>query len=250
MMNATVSEALTLGADQVVTRPVRSEIESILDDTVLVNKYAELLSLVTPPSESAPSPFTIGVTACHYGEGATSVAIGLASVLAYRPSTRVTLLDFDLGWPAVHRRLDLPASPGVGELAAGRASRDDAMRQTILPGLTVLAAGKRPQRGIEKAAKVAQWLARFKRAESPDYVVLDLPPANVDLGTSVLSSTADALFLVVRGGVTPTEELRAALTRLEGQPLAAVVMTDPRPDLPGWLARRLGKPRDDKTQAT
>ncbi len=235
-MSATASETLAVPAESPVSRPSRNLIESILGDTLLVNKYVELLSLIDPPADLS-SPCTIGVTGCRYGDGATSVAIGLASVLAYRRSTNVTLLDLDLGWPSLHRRLDLPPSPGVGELAAGRASRDDAMRQTILPGLTVLTAGKRPQRGIEKAMKVSQWLARFKRAESPNYVVLDLPPVNVDLGTSVLSATADALFLVVRGGKTPIEDLKAALTRVDGQPLTGVLMTNPRPDLPSWLAR-------------
>lgn len=235
-MSLTLRQPVEVTTNRVAHRSSRSEVDGVLDDTVLIDRFREVLAMLDLPS-TARHPFTIGVTAALYDEGATSVAVGVATTLAYDRPDRVTIADCDLGWPSLHRRLAIPPTPGIGELVAGRALTDEALRQTCLPNLTALSAGRRPKRGIQEAARVQQWLTRYKQEEAVDYLVLDLPPVNVDLGTAVLASTTDALILVVRGGATPRDELKAALVRLGPRPVAGIVINQAQPALPGWLTR-------------
>ncbi len=81
----------------------------------------------------------IAVTSWHEGEGKTLTTCQLAWALASLGEP-VTVVDFDLRRPSVHRQFGLKAGPGVTEIAAGRPV--DKMRQrTPVETLDVIAAG-------------------------------------------------------------------------------------------------------------
>jgi len=216
-----------------------SELESILHDTPLLESLHGILTSAGVPnaSDTPAQPYVVGVTAGLYDEGASSLAIGLAVSLAYAQKAQVAIVDCDAGWPSLHRRLSIPPAPGLTDVVGGRSTIHTALRQTRLPNLVALAAGRRTPRRIEESIAQRDCLIHFARESNVHYIVLDLPPANVDVGTPVLASTADALLLVVRSGVTRRAEVTSTLTRLNQCKLAGIVVNDARPPLPSWLGR-------------
>ncbi len=235
-MSSTLPRSIEIVPDHSVSGTDRVNVDAILSDSSLLASFREILSRLDL-SEAAARPLTLGITASLYDEGATSVALGLAAALSRVQSTRVAIIDCDLGWPSLHRRLNIPLIPGVAELITGRASEDEALHPTSLLNLVAIPAGRRAQRGAALAEKMRRWLVGFKQACGQDVLVLDLPPVNVDEGVGVLASVADAMVLVVKSGVTPRTELQCALHRLNGCHLAGVVLNRAQPSLPGWLMR-------------
>jgi Mrp family chromosome partitioning ATPase len=219
----------------------RADIDAIWSDPGLIAKFLGILARLDL-SDTAARPLTIGITASLYDEGATSVALGLAIALARAQSARVAIVDCDLGWPSVHRRLDIPLIPGLAELITGRADEDEALRPTRQVNLVALPAGKRTQRSSAIAERMHGWLARFKQTCGQDVLILDLPPVNVDDSVGVLASVADAIVLVVQSGVTPRTELQRALSRLQGHHLAGIVLNRTLPSLPDWLVHLFDNP--------
>ena len=237
-MSTTLRTAIEVTDRWVDAEDERSELERILADARLLKKFHETITSFNLPT-TVTRPFTIGVTAAVYDEGATSVALGIAASLACDNPTRVAIADCDLGWPSLHRRLNVPVAPGLGEIIAQRATKDEALRQTLLPNLRALSAGQRPQRGVLAALALRGWLTQFLQQAETDYLVLDLPPVNVDLGTHILAALADAVILVVRAGATPRKEVQAALNRLEPTRLAGIVVNEAQPGIPDWLSNAL-----------
>jgi Mrp family chromosome partitioning ATPase len=215
-----------------------SEIDDVIADAPLVQHYRQVITtlrLTTAPGHGT----TIGVTSALYDEGAPSVVIGLATALAFDQIGSVMLIDCDLGWPTLDRRVGVPLAPGVGELVGGLTALESCVHPTSLSNLQVIPAGKLPQRGPRDASVVRHWLREYARATSADYVVVNLPPANVDPGTTIIATAVDALVLTVLGGSTPRASVEEAILRLTGSKLASIVVNGAESN----LIDRLSRPR-------
>jgi Mrp family chromosome partitioning ATPase len=245
-MASTIKSSLDLPS-RLPTQPVgrNNEIARILASTSLQQRLRAVLAQVHLPSERE-RPFTIGVAAALYDEGTVNLALGLATVLASDGSTRVGVADCDLARPALHQVLELPVGVGLGQAIDGPVARTELLRPTALPNLVALLAGRSAKPRLEAAVNLRQWLTQFRRSGDVGYLVLKLPPVNVDPGARVLAGAADAIVLAVRGGVTPKDAVQAAVGSLAGASLACVVVTNARPAMPGWLRALVGDSGEPK----
>jgi capsular exopolysaccharide synthesis family protein len=164
------------------------------------------------------------VTSAQAGEGKTTVSMNLAISLA-RLGRRVLLIDADLRRPSLHRAFAIAEGPGLAEhLAEGRDWRECAAEVGV-PNLRVIPSGAMAEGPSEllSTERMRTLLAETQREH--DFVVVDSPALMVNVADArILSSRADAIVLVVRGGVTPREVLRKLLDRMPN--VVGVVLND------------------------
>lgn len=162
---------------------------------------------------------TVGVLAVASpgrGEGRSSTAVNVAASFA-EIGHRVVVVDGDLRAPGVARLLGLESGDGLSDVLLGRATVDDVLRASDVPGLSVLPSGPVPEHPVELLdsramdALLADLRSRF------DLVVVDTAPGLSSADAAVVSARADGTLLLARHGRTRDE----SLTRLAGS-LAAI----------------------------
>lgn len=120
--------AVPSGLLAVVQRPEVQRVFLALQDNLLVRWQEEQVKLVT-------------VCATAPGEGASTVALGLALAAARDPQEQVLLVDGNLHQPSLAAALGLPAEPGLTDYLTGRIGLDQAIRPSGFANLWLLASG-------------------------------------------------------------------------------------------------------------
>ena len=155
----------------------------------------------------------VGVVGCGPGEGATTIALGLARMLAAEPRQRVLYLELDLKRPAADRALGLPATPvGVTQFLEGK-SEVPVLRHPS-SGFWVLSGGAARKRPLEPSA--ADRLKRLLSATDRvfDFVIGDCPPLTPGAETLLLQDHFDGFVFVVRSRHAPLESVGRAARML------------------------------------
>lgn len=156
----------------------------------------------------------VQVTSAVGGEGKTTLACHLATSLA-RAGRKTLLLDGDLRRPAVHQLFELPLQAGFSEVLLGEVEVAEAVQQTTLTGLSIMAAGQWDR-------EVLQALSRFglegvfeKLQQEFDFIVVDSHPVLSAADALLLARQVDAVILSVLREVSQTPRVYAASQRLE-----------------------------------
>lgn len=172
---------------------------------------------------------TILVSSSLPGEGKSTCAMNLAIAAALN-GERVIIVDCDLRRPAAHRLLKLPNRVGFTSVVAGKATLEEALQETHIPGLRLLSSGPTPPNPyLLLHSRGARELLEQLRTEA-DFIIIDTPPALGMADAQLLSTNSDAILLVVstKGakkyeisrtrdllGQTNVEVLGAILNRVE-----------------------------------
>ena len=170
-------------------------------------------------------PGSILVTSPGAGEGRTTVAVGLAQLLA-RLDRPVLLVDADLRDQSVAGLLDFGEGPGLAEVLADPTRLEAALRQEEGSELWVLPAGQTEADPADLLAR-AGWPALLGRlTERFDHVVIDSPALGRHSDAVELAADVDGALLVVRDAATNREQLRSAAEILNraGTPLLGTVL--------------------------
>lgn len=189
---------------------------------------------------------TILLTSAGPREGKSTTAANLAVAFA-RGGRRVALVDLDLRRPHVNRFFRLPGTPGLTDVALGRATLEGALTRIdlgtglraggaapalIAPGsLDVLTSGPLPPDPGEFVGTTRLSEILHALRESYDLVVIDSPPMLRVGDVMTLSTKVDALLVVSRLNhvrrptltelrrlleATPTKKLGLALAGADG----------------------------------
>lgn len=172
------------------------------------------------------SDTVLTVTSCMSGDGKSTTAANLAIALAHG-GEHVVLIDADLRRPRLADLFGLEGVDGLTTTLVGAVDAADAVQQTRIPGLDVLATGKLPPNPTELLQTNAMAdLVHVLRAEY-DVVLFDAPPLLPVADAAVLATLSDGAVLLVRHGRTTREQVRAAVGRLEavGARLLGTVLT-------------------------
>jgi polysaccharide biosynthesis transport protein len=137
--------------------------------------YRYLRSRIKPLLTPTPDGGTVLlVTGAQALEGRTCVAANLAAALAHAGTT-VILVDADLRHPSLSKILGAGERPGLTDLLAARATPEEVMVPTDVPGLRLVAGGMRPVASevadTFEAAHLTRAFAAMKAAA--DVVVVD-----------------------------------------------------------------------------
>ena len=168
------------------------------------------------------APRTVVLTSSLRGEGKTVACLNLAVAMTELPGTHVLVVDADLHRPAVEHYLDLPRRQGLTELLRGQCSIDQAIRQTSIPGMSILAPGALPTNPTELLGSDRMRTVLHSLKQRYSYVLIDTPDATGTNDAGLLGSMADGILLVVRLGHTPryyVEQTSNALEALGGNVL-------------------------------
>ncbi len=155
---------------------------------------------------------TFMVTSAGTGEGKSVTAANLAIVYA-QSGDSVILVDTDLRRPVVHRLFGIDADLGLTNVLVGDTRLEDAIVQTEVPGLRVLASGPLPPNPAELLESERMMDLVRELSEQADMVIFDSPPAVMLTDAGILSSKVDRTIIVAESGQV-TERAMRDLERL------------------------------------
>ena len=185
----------------------------------LVKRQLLIASQRIAESSTPDKARTILVCSARPRDGKTFTAVNLALSIAAERDVEVLLVDADFAKPDVMARLGL--DDGLGFLdALGDSSIDveTLVVRTDVPNLSLLSAGTKTSSDTEllASARTRTVLARLLSADPRRIVIFDSPPALAASPASVLALMVGQVMLVVRADRTPENELRAAVSLLDG----------------------------------
>lgn len=179
------------------------------------------------------------------GEGKTTLAGQIAYALA-ESGARTVLVDFDLRRPALDISFDIELTPGVTELLSGEVEFDDAIQQTGIGTLDIVAAGDWGHNSLRELTS-DRMDSFFKSLRSQyDYVIVDGSPILPVVDARLIGQYVDGVVMAVLRDVSRGAKVQAArdLLSVFGVPfLGVVVVGTTREDVYDYTSRRDRKKR-------
>ena len=183
-------------------------------------------------------PKTILVTSPGPGDGKTTTAINLATVMAQNGS-RVLLIDGDLRKPRLHRDFGKPQSPGLTNRIAGTQSEGNetaSIFSTDVEGLFVMPSGNQAPNPAELLSSERMTRIIAMNARAFDHVIIDTAPILGLADSMVLSRLVDGVIVVASAGKTAKDNIKTSMRRLMQvrAPLLGVVLNAVDLDSPDY----------------
>jgi Mrp family chromosome partitioning ATPase len=149
------------------------------------------------------------------GDGKSTVALNLATVLSENGKVRVLLLEADVYRPTMVKRLGLNPWPGLSECLRRRDDPMQASRRIDPLGFYLLPAGQPTEEGsgILQSNLAAQLIKRLA-STSFKWIVIDSPPTTPIADILALKAQTDGTLLVARAGETPREAIEESTRNL------------------------------------
>ena len=158
---------------------------------------------------------TILITGAEVGDGKTTIAVNLASIIA-QGGKRVLLLDADLRRPRVHRFMGVHNKAGLTDLFRGT-HRIEEVKYTFdesnAGSVSVIPTGSLPPNPAELLGTKKMETLLEKLAKTVDMVVIDSPPTLV-ADAQILASKVDGVLIVLTPGRTHMGALRSLVEQL------------------------------------
>jgi succinoglycan biosynthesis transport protein ExoP len=156
------------------------------------------------------APKTILCTSAVPNEGKTTVTSNLAVTMALA-GARVLLADCDLRRGGVSELFKLPATPGLSEALRGKLHWRDAVQETSIRNLDLLARGDVFDQTSEMLlSKTAEEMLK-EMGDEYDYVIFDTAPVLVADDTASFAPKLDTVLFIVR--------MSSTMARLTGKAL-------------------------------
>ena len=193
--------------------------------------YAEAIrSLkVTVDLNSQGISSVIALTSCFATEGKSTVAAGLATLIA-QSGGHVILVDADVRNPSISRAFAPNAKYGFLDVVAGRVALAEAVRRDASTGLdflpTVLNGDFRNATELLASSEAKSLFSSLKMQY--DYVIVDLAPLVAGAGVDTRASArfVDSYMLVIEWGRTRVDAVQYALRHapeMQGRIVGAVL---------------------------
>jgi succinoglycan biosynthesis transport protein ExoP len=188
----------------------------------------------------------VGLTSVVHGEGATTIACGLAACVATTLGQRVVLVDANLRRPVLRKTFALEPGPGLADVLGGRALLESALRAPAAgpPAdgrLLVLPAS---QVKSDNPAMLTGAAMRDLIAELHGYaevLVFDTAPLQLYPDTTLLARHLDGVVVVLRAERAKWDESEQAVQSLRdsGANVIGAVLNRQKAYIPRLLDRLL-----------
>jgi capsular exopolysaccharide synthesis family protein len=185
---------------------------------------------------------TVLVVGSHHGDGATTTATLLASVLARANRSRVLLIDANLRTPSLAEVFNQTEDPrGLTDLMTDSMPVDELIRPTSLVNLSVITSG----RPLPSPSYLfdGDTVERVLKALSDryDFIIIDGAPVKDYSDSYFLGSKVDGTILVVAAEKTRIDTAQAVKRQLErsGIRLLGAVLNNKKNYIPPVLERFL-----------
>lgn len=188
-------------------------------------------SLVGVRNKSNGNVFAI--TSALPEEGKTTMALALARVMALN-GDRVLLIDCDMRRARLAEAAEIGVSVGLKEVLQDSNLLESSLVADHVAGLTLLPVAE-PHFSVDDPfdnAGLKTLIDRLRGAYT--YVLLDLPPVLGVTETRTAAAAADAVYMVIKWGSTPSSAVNSAVQGLENDGTeiegAVFTMVDPKAD--------------------
>ena len=211
----------------VFRRPIEAAYERIIQ---------RLFSYRRSPRESV-----ILVTSAVSGEGTSTVARNIASALAQHRAERVLLIDANLRSPSQHQAFGLEQADGLGDVLLGPTTVTSAVREDVVPGLSLLASGRAMESPAQLLTVASLHSVILALLSLYDWIIIDSPPATSYPDVATIAAAVGGAILVVDAENTRQEVVEEAKRVLEvsGADLLGAVLNRRRYHIPGFIYRKL-----------
>jgi len=151
----------------------------------------------------------IMVTSAGFGEGKTSLAIGLASSLA-RAGRKTLLFDGDLRHSSIHTLFDIPEQPGLSEVLIGETEITEVACEGPLNNLSVITAGQLDREVLLSLSRDGMEGIFEKLSQEFDFIIVDSHPILEANDSLLIGRHVDAVLLTVLKEVSELPRVYAA----------------------------------------
>lgn len=177
----------------------------------------------------------LGVTSTAYGEGKTSVAIGIATAMAVDTKKPTLLIECDFAAPSLYRFLGLDQGRGLSEWLDGDSRLRVVRGGTLVPNVFMIPAGAAQNEPARLFFELVDRDVMLGLRATFANVVVDLPPAMSISYGSLAFGLADRLLIVARCGKTPTLDLEASIKAIGKDRVSGIVLNGTEYRTPRWL---------------
>jgi polysaccharide biosynthesis transport protein len=153
------------------------------------------------------------VSSAAVGDGKTSIAAGLATIMAQGGKT-VLLVDADLRRPSIHRFLGLSNKNGLTDVFRNSIELHEALQTWNLEKVMVIPGGEPPPNPAELLGSRKMDTILDSLRKVADVVIVDGPPFLVT-DAALLSAKVDGVLLVVKSGFSRKNEVLYSMEQLE-----------------------------------
>ncbi len=147
-------------------------------------------------------------------EGKSTTAANLAVAMA-QSEYRTLLVESDLRRPAVHSIFNLKMEPGLTDYLLARVDLDAIIRETPIPGLSIIPCGPMVQNPAEMltSRRMKDLIQELKKRY--DIIIFDTPPMVTIADAMVVARQADGVVLVVTVNLSKVAGLERAKAILD-----------------------------------
>lgn len=167
---------------------------------------------------------TILVASALPGEGKSTMVANLAMSLA-EARRRVLVIDGDLHHPTMHLAFGLANTVGLTSVLKGETDFDQAIQQTVTPGVLVLTSGPPTPEPNALLSTVLMSYAIDQASYKYDVVLLDSPAFLAVADTTSLASIVSGVIIVASQGQAKEEtvlSMRQELAKIGAHPIGVV----------------------------
>ncbi len=166
------------------------------------------------------------ITSSGPGEGKTTIAINLATIIA-QSGKRVLLIDADMRRPRVHNIFGISNKMGLSTLFRSDAPPVQSIIRPVegMQNIFILPSGSPPPNPTELLASAKMDNILQEASQLVDMIIVDSPPALV-ADYQVLATKLDGVLLVIQPGHTHADAafaMREQLERVNGRVLGVVL---------------------------
>ena len=191
----------------------------------IAEQFRFLRTKIIRPSQGEV-PKTILITSALQGEGKTFAACNLAVAIAQSLDEHVLLVDADLRSPRVHRIFNLDnAKNGLSTFLLQKDSLGSLLHKTEISKLTVLPAGQETEQPVEilSSQRMKSFIAEVRDRYPDRIVIFDSPPVKLAPETLVIANEVDGIFLVLKRGSTPREDVKNTMEYFDKEKFKGVI---------------------------
>ncbi len=169
---------------------------------------------------------TLAISSPRYADGKSTIASNLCASIAQDLKQTVLLVDLDLRNPSLDSYLGLEAEKGLTDFLAGDATVEACLVRVPFKRFSLFPAGKAVDQSSETlGSPQMEKLAAELRARYTDRIIIyDMPPLLEQDDPLVFLPHVDSFLLVVREGVTTTDEIKRSLDILSSAKVLGVVL--------------------------
>ena len=155
----------------------------------------------------------ISLCSARPGEGKTTVAVNLASVLAQQ-GHHVVLIDGNLRSPQIHSLFEKDLVPGLCDLLTGFLPIQDALKRVDILGVTILPAGRVTCDPVELigSPKMREILSELEKEFNR--ILVDAPAGLIAADSALLGSMTDVSLFISGSGQSTSREIQMAVRRI------------------------------------